>query len=106
LHYRDEPTSGQEDILVNVLQHPNCTEAIISDCGEKFIISIERELLAEVVGETKVAISVHPHSFEEEWPYNDESSNHQVHEPEMKSAPDAVKTEGSEPRRGRDSKPF
>lgn len=106
MHYRDEPTSGQEDILVNVLQHPNCTEAIISDCGEKFIISIERELLAEVVGETKVAISVHPHSFEEEWPYNDESSNHQVHEPEMKSAPDAVKTEGSEPRRGRDSKPF
>lgn len=106
LSYRDEPTSGQEDILVNVMQHPNCTEAIISDCGEKFIISIERELLAEVVGETKVAISVHPTNFEEEWPYNEESSNHQVHEPEKKSTHEPVNTEGADPRRGRDSKPF
>ena len=68
LHYRDEPTSGHEEVIVNVIQHPNCTEAIISECGEKFIITVERELIAEVVGETKVGITVHPHNFEEEWP--------------------------------------
>ena len=60
LHYRDEPTSGLEEIIVNVIQHPNCTEAIISDDGEKFVISVERELIAEVVGETKVCVVVHP----------------------------------------------
>lgn len=77
LHYRDEPVSGKEEVLVEVIQHPNCTEAIISDCGEKFTITIERELLAEVVGETKVCVTVHPQSFEEEWSFSsDESSSH------------------------------
>ncbi len=77
LHYRDEPTSGHEEIVVDVVQHPNCTEAIISECGEKFCITIERELVAEVVGETKVCITVHPQSFEEEWKIADESSSHE-----------------------------
>ncbi|WP_082732048.1 outer spore coat protein CotE [Sporosarcina sp. HYO08] len=77
LHYRDEPTSAHEEVIVSVIQHPNCTEAVISDCGEKFCIKVERELLAEVVGETKICVTVHPHSnFEEEWSYNDESSSH------------------------------
>ena len=75
LHYRDEPTSGHEEVIVDVIQHPNCTEAIISECGEKFFITIERELIAEVVGETKVCITVHPQSFEEEWQFRDESSS-------------------------------
>ncbi len=76
LHYRDEPTSGHEEIIVDVIQHPNCTEAIISECGEKFSITVERELLAEVVGETKVCISIHDSNFEEEWSFRDESSSH------------------------------
>ncbi|MHC8516475.1 outer spore coat protein CotE [Sporosarcina sp. OR05] len=77
LHYRDEPTSGQEEIIVSVVQHPNCTEALISECGEKFIIKVERELVAEIVGETKVCITVHPHQFEEEWSFKEESSSHE-----------------------------
>ena len=76
LHYRDEPTSRLEEVIVDVIQHPNCTEAIISECGEKFVISVERELVAEIVGETKVCVTVHPHTFEEEWPDRDESSSH------------------------------
>ncbi|WP_245698259.1 outer spore coat protein CotE [Sporosarcina ureilytica] len=76
LHYRDEPTSRHEEVLVNVIQHPNCTEAIISKCGEKFVICVERELIAEVIGETKICVTVHPHTFEEEWPIRDESSSH------------------------------
>lgn len=68
LHYRDEPTSAKEETIVTVLQHPNCMEASISDCGQKFSISIERELLVEMVGETKVSVTIHPHSYDEEWP--------------------------------------
>ena len=75
LHYRDEPTSRVEEVIVDVIQHPNCTEAIISECGEKFVICVERELVAEVVGETKICVTVHPHTFEEEWPNRDESSS-------------------------------
>lgn len=76
LHYRDEPTSGNEEIIVNVIQHPNCTEAIISECGEKFIITVERELIVDVIGETKLCVLVHENNFEEEWPFRDESSSH------------------------------
>lgn len=75
LHYRDEPTSKHEEVIVNVIQHPNCTEAVISKCKEKFVICVERELTAEVIGETKVCISIHPTPFEEEWHYHDESSS-------------------------------
>lgn len=75
LSYRDEQTTGPEEVHVHVIQHPNCVEATISECGEKFNIAVERELLAEVVGETKVCISIHPHNFEEEWPFEDESSS-------------------------------
>lgn len=79
LRYRDEPSSSKEEIRVEVLQQPNCTEAIISDCKEKFLIKVERELVAEVIGETKVMITVHPNDFEEEWSFDDESSHHQSH---------------------------
>lgn len=75
LHYRDEPMSGNEEIIVNVIQHPNCTEAIISECGEKFIITVERELIVDVIGETKLCVLVHESNFEEEWPFRDESSS-------------------------------
>ena len=79
LHYRDEPTSRHEEVIVNVVQHPNCTEAIISKCGANFIICVERELIAEVVGETKICVTVHPHTFEEEWAIDDESSSSHDH---------------------------
>ncbi|MHA6258783.1 outer spore coat protein CotE [Sporosarcina sp. CAU 1771] len=110
LHYRDEPTSGHEEVIVSVIQHPNCTEAIISECGEKFVISVERELLAEVVGETKVAISIHPHNFEEEWPYRDESSSNQQsarhnHEPSNEQKK-AQEESSQSSRKAKDSRPF
>ena len=75
LRYRDEEPSGKEEVHIRVLQHPNCTEAVISPDGEHFIITIERELLAEVVGETTICINVHPIEVEEEWAFADESSS-------------------------------
>lgn len=94
--------SGQEEIIVNVLQHPNCTEALISECGEKFVIKVERELVAEVVGETKVCITVHPHQFEEEWSFKDESSSHHGHDQNHQKVEEEKRHED----RGRDSRPF
>ena len=75
LHYRDGESHGSEEVHVRVLQQPNCTEAIITPDGEQFKVTVERELLVEVVGETTVCISVHPSDFEEEWDYKDESSS-------------------------------
>ncbi|MFX3674029.1 MAG: outer spore coat protein CotE [Paenisporosarcina sp.] len=75
LAYRDDESHGFEDVQVRILQQPNCTEAIITPDGEQFEVTVERELLAEVVGETTVCITVHPHDFEEEWAYKDESSS-------------------------------
>ncbi|MDV6377577.1 outer spore coat protein CotE [Sporosarcina sp. GW1-11] len=87
LHYRDEPTSSKEETIVTVLQHPNCTEASISECGQNFLISIERELLVEMVGETKVSVTIHPHPYDEEWPMAVESSSIVMEEKKPKEAP-------------------
>ncbi|MBO0602025.1 outer spore coat protein CotE [Sporosarcina sp. E16_3] len=109
LHYRDEPTSGHEEVIVDVIQHPNCTEAIISECGEKFRITIERELMAEVVGETKVCITVHPQSFEEEWKFSDESSSHEPgHSQENERGQAQVRgnEQGQNHKQGRESSSF
>jgi len=75
LHYREEDTHGVEDIHVHVFQQPNCTEAIITPDGEEFKVTVERELHAEVVGETTICIQVHPQDYEEEWSFKDESSS-------------------------------
>jgi len=107
LHYRDEPTSGHEEVIVDVIQHPNCTEAIISECGEKFCITIERELMAEVVGETKVCITVHPQSFEEEWSFRDESSSHEHgHSAGHEQAQVRGNDQGHNQKQGRESSSF
>lgn len=104
LHYRDEPTSRHEEVIVNVVQHPNCTEAIISKCGGKFIISVERELVAEVVGETKVCITVHPHNYEEEWAFKEDSTSKNEQESIREEQSSHDRSHG--PRKGRDSSPL
>lgn len=75
LHYREDDSQGVEDVHVRVIQQPNCTEAIITPDGEQFKVTVERELHAEVVGETTVVIQVQPGDYEEEWSYKDESSS-------------------------------
>jgi len=73
LHYRDEEIiNDSNEVHVKVLQQPNCIEAIINQRGDCFNIVIEREFLVEVIGETKVVVSVHPIEFEEEWNFDDD----------------------------------
>ncbi|OEH94126.1 outer spore coat protein CotE [Bacillus solimangrovi] len=54
------------EVIVRVLQQPNCLEATISPNGGKVIVQVEREFLAEVIGETKVGIKVFPYAYEAE----------------------------------------
>ncbi|MDI2588480.1 outer spore coat protein CotE [Psychrobacillus sp. NEAU-3TGS] len=74
LHYRDRDSTGEE-VHLRVLQQPNCTEAIIIEKGTKFQVTVERELLAEVVGETTIYIQVQEDEVEEEWVFGEESSS-------------------------------
>ncbi len=74
LQYRDEKVKDTNDIHTHVLQQPNCVEAIIVN-GDKFQVTIEREFLVELVGETTVCIHVHPLEFEDEWEFEESSSS-------------------------------
>ena len=75
LHYRDEEVGDSKDVQVRVLQQPNCVEAVIAPCNEKIKVSIEREFLVEVIGDTKVCIQIHPLDFEEEWTFDESTSS-------------------------------
>jgi len=61
LRYKDDDATGEDcEVIVRVLQQPNCLEATISPNGNRVIVQVERELLAEVIGETKVCVAVNP----------------------------------------------
>ena len=61
------------DIIVKVVQQPNCLECEISKQGNKLTAEIERELIVHVIGETKVFVRVDPKGIawgeqdDEEW---------------------------------------
>ncbi|WP_174726891.1 outer spore coat protein CotE [Mesobacillus harenae] len=60
LKYRDPDCMDDHDVIAQVLQQPNCVEAVISPNGNKIIVHGEREFLVEVIGETKVCVHVNP----------------------------------------------
>ncbi|MFS0863883.1 outer spore coat protein CotE [Fredinandcohnia sp. 179-A 10B2 NHS] len=76
LKYRDENFLGDKcDVIVDVLQQPNCLEATISPNGNKILVQVERELLAEVIGETKVCVKINPdgcYDDDKDWDVDDE----------------------------------
>jgi spore coat protein E len=55
-----------QEVIVRVIQQPNCLEATISPNGNKVIVQVEREYLAEVIGETKVCVLVHPDACDDD----------------------------------------
>ncbi|CAG9611223.1 Spore coat protein E [Bacillus rhizoplanae] len=65
--YRDKNFSGEDlEIVARVMQHPNCLEAVISPNGNKMAVTVEREFVTEVVGETKICVSVNPDGCQED----------------------------------------
>jgi len=73
LKYRDDNFSGDDcDVIVNVLQQPNCLEVSISPNGNKIVVEVEKEFLAEVVGETKICVAVNPDGCDDgDWDVDD-----------------------------------
>lgn len=89
LKYRDPDCLDDQDVIVKVLQQPNCCEAIISPNGNKIIVEVERELLVEVIGETKVCIEIHSHKGRFD---NDDDWNFDVDDEEFEDLdPDFIK---------------
>lgn len=60
LKYRDPDCLDDKIVSVKVLQQPNCVEATVSKKGNKILVNAERELLVEVIGETKVCVAIYP----------------------------------------------
>ncbi|KZM55672.1 spore coat protein [Geobacillus stearothermophilus] len=62
LKYRDKDNliSDDTDVIVRVIQQPNCLECTISPNGNKIVVEVEREFVAEVIGETKVCVVINP----------------------------------------------
>lgn len=52
--------SDDFDVYVKPLQEPNCLEADISPNGNKIVVQVEREVLVQVIGETKLCVHVNP----------------------------------------------
>ncbi len=67
LRYRDSQYPGDDfEIIARVIQHPNCLEAVISPKGSKNVITVEREFIVEIVGETMICVQVNPDGVEED----------------------------------------
>ncbi|RAK23453.1 spore coat protein E [Anoxybacillus vitaminiphilus] len=63
LKYRDDNIiSDDQEVIARVIQQPNCLECTISPNGNKIVVQVEREFVAEVIGETKVWVTVNPHA--------------------------------------------
>jgi spore coat protein E len=59
LSHKDENCLNDDlEVIARVLQQPNTLEATISPNGNKVIVQVEREFVAEVIGETKVCVLV------------------------------------------------
>lgn len=68
--YRDKNHLDDKKVIARALQQPNCMEATLSSNGNKMNVHVERELLVEVIGETKVCVRVSPRSCadqDDEW---------------------------------------
>ncbi len=60
LKYRDPDCLDDREIIVKVVQQPNCLEACIAPCGHKVSVEVEKEFFVEVIGETKVCVAISP----------------------------------------------
>ncbi|WP_175989090.1 outer spore coat protein CotE [Bacillus sp. Marseille-Q1617] len=66
LKYRDPDVLDDIEVCARVLQQPNCCEAVISPNGNRIIVHVEREILVEVIGETKVCVLVNPEGCDDD----------------------------------------
>lgn len=82
----ESDVSDDTEIIVRALKQPNCTQVSVQDDG-KINFDIEKELGVEIVGETKVKISVE--DDEEPW----EIISDEVNEEELKEIEEEIDQE-------------
>lgn len=66
LKYKDDNTIEDKEVICQVLQQPNCLEAVISPNGNKILVTAEREMLVEVIGETKIVVCLCQDEYEDD----------------------------------------
>lgn len=83
LAMREKDIVGDDlDVIARTVKQPNTLEATIAENGKDVQVEVEKEFAAEVVGETKVTIQVHPD--EEDDDYKDINWEEQVSDEELK----------------------
>ncbi|SDH00451.1 spore coat protein E [Alteribacillus persepolensis] len=77
-----ELLSDEVDVIARTLKQPNTIEASIGDKGKDVKVEVEKEFSAEIVGETKVCIQIHPDAEDDD--YRNISFDEQVSDEELK----------------------
>ncbi|MGM9926330.1 MAG: outer spore coat protein CotE [Bacillus sp. (in: firmicutes)] len=66
LRYRDPDYNDDREIVVKVIQQPNCIEARIKQGGQEIEVEVEKEFFVEVIGETRVIVTLSPSGFSDD----------------------------------------
>ncbi|WP_368654893.1 outer spore coat protein CotE [Ornithinibacillus sp. 4-3] len=61
----DHCISDDFEIIVRVVQQPNCLECVIEEKGNRMVVEVEREFVVKVIGETKVFVRVDQKAYED-----------------------------------------
>ncbi|RSL32783.1 outer spore coat protein CotE [Salibacterium salarium] len=83
LKMKQKELIGDEvDVIARAIKQPNTLEASIGEKGKEVEVEVEKEFSAEIVGETKVCIQIHPDAEDDD--YKNVKWEEQVSEEELK----------------------
>ncbi|WP_240375388.1 outer spore coat protein CotE [Bacillus piscicola] len=70
------------EVIARTVKQPSTLEALIDENGKEVTVDVEKEFAAEIVGETKVCIQVHPDAEDDD--YKDINWDEQISDEELK----------------------
>jgi len=81
LKYRNDEYYDDNEVIVKVVQQPNCVDCFISPCERHINVKVEREFLTEVIGETKLCVAIaHSHECKEDHSWENEVDDEELAE--------------------------
>ncbi|MEN9405998.1 MAG: hypothetical protein RLZ12_282 [Bacillota bacterium] len=97
LSYCDsQALNNKVNVRAVALQPPSCLEAAIASGGSQVVVKIEKELMVEVIGETKVCVPVYPLAAAQ-YEDDDEKCSSFTHESSSSSSSSSSGFEGLDP---------